>query len=77
MRNYIFVYILVCLSTYVNAQNITISTEVTSHDERAVVDYSDMKCATEGATVIYKIKVEGCDSIAEVSVCKYVFNNRE
>ncbi len=77
MRKYIFIYVLVCLSAYVNAQNITISTEVTSHDERAVVDYSDMKCATEGATVIYKIKVEGCDSIAEVSVCKYVFNNRE
>jgi hypothetical protein len=67
----------VFLSIYVNAQNIAISIDVTGHDERTVIDYSGMKCATEGATAVYKIIVEGCDSIEEVPVCKYFINNVE
>lgn len=75
MKKLISICFLAGLSTFANAQSLVVTTEVTSHDERAVVEYSGMKCATEGATVLYKIGVGECDSIENVSVCKYDFNS--
>ena len=77
MRKIAIICFLACISVLANAQNITITPEVTSLDDRAVVEYNNMICATEGATAIYRVTVEDCDSIDSVSVCQYRFNEVE
>lgn len=75
MRKIAIICLLASISVLVSAQSIAITPEVTSLDERAVVEYGKMIHATEGATVIYRVKVEKCDFIDSVATCQYTFNN--
>ena len=74
MRKVLYVCLLASISAIVRAQNISIIPEVTSHDERAVVEYDNKICATEEATVIYRVSIEDSVSIESVTLCQYTFN---